>query len=223
VSKNQINGGKLLGRILTGSAIMVLMAGSPLFLTSARAAVDTFIRIVGPNGAIDGSSKDPAHMNWIVVSSVVAGDLNGDAMADREASAPSVSELTAKPASATAGKSASDSWSAPTSKEAIGSQSSGAGAGKVTAAAPRDSATGMASGKRMHKPFTITKEVDKASPLLTKACASGQHFSEVDVQLGSGAKYTLSDVMVSSIKQSSGGDRPMETVSFTYQKIEMTR
>jgi type VI secretion system Hcp family effector len=207
VSKNQKNGGKVLGRILTGSAIMVLMAGSPLFLTSARAAVDTFIRIVGPNGAIDGSSKDPAHMNWIVVSSVVAGDLNGDAMADQK--------LT--------GKSASDSWSAPTSKEAIGSQSSGAGAGKVTAAAPRDAATGMASGKRMHKPFTITKEVDKASPLLTKACASGQHYSEVDVQLASGAKYTLSDVMVSSVKQSSGGDRPMETVSFTYQKIEMTR
>jgi type VI protein secretion system component Hcp len=198
VSKNQKYGGTLLGRILIGSAIMVLMAGSPLFLHPAWAAVDTFIRIVGPNGVIDGSSKDPAHMNWIVVSSVVAGDLNGEAMADREVSAPA-------------------------SKEAIGSQSSGAGAGKVMAAAPRDAATGMASGKRMHKPFTITKEVDKASPLLTKACASGQHYSEVDVQLASGAKYTLSDVMVSSVQKLSGGDRPMETVSFTYQKIEMTR
>ena len=195
----------LLGRIVVGSAIMVLMVGGPVFLRPARAAVDTFIRITGPNGVIDGGSKDPAHMNWVAVSSVLGGDLNGEAMADQAAADKS--------------KSASDSWSAPT-KEAIGSQSSGAGAGKVTA--PRDMATGMASGKRMHKPFTITKEVDKASPLLMKACASGQHFPQVDVQLGSGEKYTLTDVMVAS-DQKSGGEKPMETISFTYQKIEMTR
>lgn len=29
---------------------------------------------------------------------------------------------------------------------------------------PRDIATGQASGKRQHKPLTVTKEVDKASP-----------------------------------------------------------
>ena len=28
---------------------------------------------------------------------------------------------------------------------------------------PRDSASGQATGKRIHKPFKITKEVDKAS------------------------------------------------------------
>lgn len=205
MAKNQKLGGNMLGRIFLGSAIMVLMVGAPVFLTSTWAAIDTFIRITGPNGVIDGGSKDPAHMNWIAVSSVVAGDLNGDAMADQEM----------------ARKSASDSWSAPT-KADIGSQPSGAGAGKVTATAPRDMATGMASGKRMHKPFTITKEVDKASPLLVKACASGQHFPKVEVQLASGEKYTLTDVMVAS-DQMSSGDRPMETISFTYQKIEMTR
>ena len=73
----------------------------------------------------------------------------------------------------------------------------------------------------LHKPFTITKEIDKASPTLAKAAASGEHSSQVDVQLASGGKYTLTDVMVSSVQKSSGGDRPMETVSFTYQKIEM--
>jgi type VI protein secretion system component Hcp len=221
---NQNSGGNLLGRIVVGSAIMVLMVGAPLFLArTAQAAVDSFIRITGPDGAIDGGSKDPAHMNWITVSSVVAGDLNGDAAADREASAPSVSEVTAKPTAVAGSKSASDSWSSPTAKSAIGSQSSGAGAGKVTTAAPRDMATGMASGKRMHKPFTITKEIDRASPLLMKACASGQHFPQVDVQLASGEKYTLTDVMVASDQKSSGGEKPTETISFTYQKIEMTR
>ena len=31
---------------------------------------------------------------------------------------------------------------------------------------PRDAASGMATGKRMHKPFTITKEWSASSPLL---------------------------------------------------------
>lgn len=31
---------------------------------------------------------------------------------------------------------------------------------------PRDSASGLATGKRMHKPMTITKELDKSSPKL---------------------------------------------------------
>ena len=31
---------------------------------------------------------------------------------------------------------------------------------------PRDAATGQASGKRQHKPLTVTKEMDKASPKL---------------------------------------------------------
>ena len=192
-------------RVLAGSAILVLMAGLPTFLRNVLAADAGYIRIVGPQGVMDGSSKDPAHLNWVVVSSVVSGDLSDDAAADREASIPAVSELTSKPAANTS----------------IGSQSSGAGAGKVAAAAPRDTATGLATGKRMHKPFTITKEIDKASPLLAKACASGQHLPEVDVQLTSGVKYMLFDVMVSAIKNS-GGERPMESVTFTYQKIVMS-
>lgn len=38
--------------------------------------------------------------------------------------------------------------------------------------APRDVATGQASGKRMHKPFTIKKELDKSTPLLGKQAGS---------------------------------------------------
>ncbi|MGB5485766.1 MAG: type VI secretion system tube protein TssD, partial [Lysobacterales bacterium] len=33
-------------------------------------------------------------------------------------------------------------------------------------ASPRDAASGLPTGKRQHKPFTITKEVDESSPLL---------------------------------------------------------
>lgn len=33
---------------------------------------------------------------------------------------------------------------------------------------PRDAASGLPTGKRMHKPFVITKELDKSSPLLAR-------------------------------------------------------
>jgi len=191
MTKNQKLVGSMLNRIVPLSAIALLIAGAPLFMTlSAPAAVDAFIRIVG----VEGESKEPAHMNWITVSSVVANNLKDDAQADREASG------------------------AGAGKVAIGSSTSGAGAGKVK---PADLATGQASGRRMHQPFTIVKEIDKASPLLVQACASGKHFSEVDVDLASG-HYKLTDVLISSDTKSSG-DRPVETISFTYQKIEMTQ
>lgn len=204
--KKQLAGANLFGGIAPLAVIVLLICGAlPFFVPAAHAAFDAYIRIVG----IDGGSKDPAHKNWSTISSVVAGDLNGDAQADREASSPSVSELAVRKAGGTQ------------EKANIGSQTSGAGAGKV-AAAPRDAASGMASGKRMHKPFTITKEIDVASPKLAEACASGKHFQEVDVDMGS-AHYKLEDVVISSDTKSSGGDRPMETLTFTYQKIEMTQ
>jgi type VI secretion system secreted protein Hcp len=194
MTRNQKLARNTFSRILQGSALLLLIVGAPVFMMlSAGAAIDAYLRIPG----VDGSSKEPAHMNWITVSSVVAQDLNGDAQADRESSSPSVSELTAK--------------------STVGSSTSGAGAGKVK---PADLATGQSAGKRMHKPFTIVKEIDKASPLLAQACASGKHFSEVDVDFASD-HYKLTDVLISSDTKS-GGDRPVETISFTYQKIEMS-
>jgi type VI secretion system secreted protein Hcp len=184
MSKNQLAGRSIFGGMAKFAAMVLLIGGMlPFTAPATHAAIDTFLRIDG----IDGSSKDAAHKNWIQSSSVVAGDLNGDAQADR-----------------------------------IGSPSSGAGAGKVTTIAPRDAAGGLPSGKRMHKPFTITKEVDQASPKLFELCASGKHISEVDVDMGS-THYKLQDVVISSATKSSSGGRPMETLTFNYTKIEMTQ
>lgn len=195
---------KMLGRC----ALVVAAAAAVLVVAQVRvhAAFDAYLKIEG----VDGGSKDPAHMGWIKVKSVVAGDLNGDAMADRESSAPSASELSMR-------KAGGDPKSAN-----IGSQSSGAGA--VKAAASRDSATGQASRRRMHKPFVITKEIDASSPKLAELARTGRLIHEVDVEMENG-RFKLSNVTISSIQRmgamSSGGDRPMESISFAYQKIEM--
>jgi type VI secretion system secreted protein Hcp len=85
----------------------------------------------------------------------------------------------------------------------------------------RDAATGMATGKRQHKPFVFTKVIDKSSPKLAEAVAKGKVFKTVEIGDPTGT-YTLTDVVISSVQPSSGGDRPMETLSLNYAKIEWT-
>ncbi len=47
---------------------------------------------------------------------------------------------------------------------------------------PRDPQSGLPSGKRIHGPLAIDKEVDKASPMLQQALCSGEHLSEVTIK-----------------------------------------
>jgi len=93
-------------------------------------------------------------------------------------------------------------------------------------AAPRDMATGMATGKRMHKPITITKEVDKASPMLARTMQSNSVLPEVTIQFAGGGaakgnvaeKIVLKNAMVTSVKQSG----TTETLTLNYEQIEVT-
>lgn len=49
----------------------------------------------------------------------------------------------------------------------------------------RDAASGMASGKRQHKPLTVTKELDKASPTMARASTTGStKFSNITLKRG---------------------------------------
>ncbi|HUJ33255.1 MAG TPA: type VI secretion system tube protein Hcp [Candidatus Acidoferrum sp.] len=147
---------------------------------------------------MSGASTNPMYKDWIVIRSVSNVPSPNDGAADRESSSPSVSELTA------------------TRTGAPGAQV------KPGTVAPRDQASGMAAGKRMHKPITITKEIDKASPLLHEATDHGQSLSEVEVVLTGGSSHShfiLRDVMVTSL-QTASGDKPKESVTFTFQKIE---
>ena len=90
---------------------------------------------------------------------------------------------------------------------------------------PRDAATGQASGKRIHKPLIITKELDKSSPILFQALVTNEVLPEVNFQFtraGSDGKeiqyYTikLTNATISEIHQSDqgkNGARPYVTVS----------
>ena len=47
---------------------------------------------------------------------------------------------------------------------------------------PRDPASGLPTGKRMHKPFVITKELDKATPLLYNVLTNNENITEWELQ-----------------------------------------
>jgi type VI secretion system secreted protein Hcp len=104
---------------------------------------------------------------------------------------------------------------------------------------PRDPASGLATGKRQHKPIMITKEWDATSPQIFNALVNNElltnvvfEFVKTD-QLGHTYVYhtiTLTDASVSDVKSyldltDTTGDpydgHELEDVYFTFRKIEM--
>ncbi|HEV3094742.1 MAG TPA: type VI secretion system tube protein TssD [Solirubrobacteraceae bacterium] len=91
---------------------------------------------------------------------------------------------------------------------------------------------GGGAGKTSFESFTIMKTVDKASPLLFQACATGKHIKWAELLFArkAGSKQEdylyikLQDVLISSVQAggSSKGAAPQEQVSLTFQKMQET-
>jgi type VI secretion system Hcp family effector len=92
----------------------------------------------------------------------------------------------------------------------IGSQSSGAGAGKIT-----------------FNPFSITRKVDVPSPSLFNACANGKHFPSVTLHVrkagGSQEFYVvkLTDVFLTSYRTSGAGPGKTESATVNFARAEL--
>jgi type VI secretion system secreted protein Hcp len=91
--------------------------------------------------------------------------------------------------------------------------------------------SGGGAGKVSFSSFTITKPLDKSSPLLQKAAIGGQHYKEADVYFGRKAgkgqqdylKIKLTDVLISSYQTGGhGGAVPTETITLDGIKGEAT-
>ncbi len=88
---------------------------------------------------------------------------------------------------------------------------------------------GGGAGKASFQDISITKFVDKATPLLFKACATGEHIKKIDLKVVRPSPdrdgeqqfmtYTFSDVVCTSWQNSA--DPLVEEVSFNYGKVEM--
>jgi type VI secretion system secreted protein Hcp len=111
---------------------------------------------------------------------------------------------------------------------------------------PRDPASGLPTGKRMHKPFVITKELDKSSPLLYAVLVNNENIPDWELQFwsptgnlsagGAGGvekqhySIKLLNANIASISFRLANNKnpdlmkyaEYEEVAFTYQKITWT-
>jgi type VI secretion system secreted protein Hcp len=98
---------------------------------------------------------------------------------------------------------------------------------------PHDPATGMATGRRQYAPIVITKEWGASSPQIMQAMATNEMLPTVVIQFSrhdpSGKEFayqtiTLTNASISAVRRYMGGEtdpRPLEDVSFTFQKYEL--
>lgn len=90
---------------------------------------------------------------------------------------------------------------------------------------------GGGAGKASFSDISFSKKLDKSSPLLYLNCAQGKHIPQAILHVRkSGDKpqeyytITLTDVLISSVQTSgaSGTDRPSESLSLNFTKIEFS-
>ena len=103
---------------------------------------------------------------------------------------------------------------------------------------PRDIQSGLPTGQRLHKPLTLTKEIDCSTPLLMNVLVTNENLKEVVLQLwqqdrgGRDAPFytiRLVNANISGYKLllALDGTEPVqhperEELTFTYQKITWT-
>ena len=87
---------------------------------------------------------------------------------------------------------------------------------------PRDVNSGLPTGKRQHKPITITKELDKSSPLLMQALVNDENLTEVLIALYRGSQEVATIKLTNASVAGYAEHGQTETWSFVYQKITWT-
>src|ERR1035441_4909995 len=75
-------------------------------------------------------------------------------------------------------------------------------------------AAAMPTGRRMHSTITITKEIDRASPMLAKAASTNELLSEVVITFTGGAagaktaqKIVLTNATILSVRKAGGNEQ----------------
>ena len=104
---------------------------------------------------------------------------------------------------------------------------------------PHDAASGLPTGKRMHKPYSVTKELDRSSPLLHQAMADNENITvwklqffapgingiekqNYTVELFNASIADIRFVMPNNKHADLMSLNNYEEIEFTYQKIQWT-
>jgi type VI secretion system secreted protein Hcp len=94
-------------------------------------------------------------------------------------------------------------------------------------ATPTGNAANRESSHASVSEIVVTKSMDSASPKIFTESATGSTGKKVEVHFVSTgdpgmtyAQYTLEDTLISGYSLSSGGERPTESISLNFTKIE---
>ena len=99
----------------------------------------------------------------------------------------------------------------------------------VTNAKANPTGSGGAKGKATFHDLSFTHKIDKASPLLLKGCATGQHLKEATItrrKAGKGQQEFLvikmNDVVITSVAEDDdGGSGLVEAVTLAFAKVDL--
>jgi len=89
---------------------------------------------------------------------------------------------------------------------------------------------GGGAGKASFHDFNFTHHVDKASPLVMKACATGQHISDATITVRKAGKgqqeyliIKMTDILVTSVSTSvsAEGGTTIESVVLAFAKVDL--
>ncbi|MEA2464318.1 MAG: type secretion system secreted protein Hcp [Acidobacteriota bacterium] len=89
---------------------------------------------------------------------------------------------------------------------------------------------GGGEGKASFNDFNFTHHVDKASPVLLKACATGEHIKEATITVRKAGKgqqefliIKMSDILITSVNPSGSGDSAAtaESVAMQCAKVDL--
>jgi type VI secretion system secreted protein Hcp len=89
---------------------------------------------------------------------------------------------------------------------------------------------GAGAGRATFNDFSFTHHVDKASPVLLKACATGEHIKEGTITVRKAGKgqqefliIKMNDIIITGVNPHGGGDGPAtaEHVALQFAKVDL--
>ena len=87
---------------------------------------------------------------------------------------------------------------------------------------------GGGEGKATFNDFNFTHHVDKASPLLLKACATGEHIKDGTITVRKAGKgqqeyliIKMNDVLITAVTDDDSEGSNLETVSMVFAKVDL--
>jgi len=98
----------------------------------------------------------------------------------------------------------------------------------VTSTGATAAGGGGGAGKATFQDLSIVHKIDKASPLLMRACATGTHLKDATITYRKAGKdqqdyliVKMNDVMITGVTDAAASGQGSETISLAFAKIEL--